>query len=83
MATIKEINRDAKRLNSLVKTFQGRSVDEETEKWIKKEISRLYGCDRGLQDVNQTTVLILLRLNLRFRAIELHQFGLWIETEKM
>ena len=78
--TNQELNRDVKRLLKLaVSNKETYTADER----IKTEISRLYHADREFISMSKTSALILLRLNLRYRAIPLHNFGLHIELETL
>lgn len=71
-----ELNRDIKRLSNKVKNRTDGSIQFEDE--IKNELRRLYYADREFTAMNKQSVLILLRLNLRYRAITLHHFGISI-----
>lgn len=56
------------------------SKDNKTsEKNMKEEIIRIYTADSSFTLLSKKSILILLRLNLRYRAIPLHHFGLHIE----
>lgn len=84
--TTTELNRDVKRL---LKTFQKidnnnledyfKVVDEQ----IKPEFLRLYRADDTLESFNKTSLLIMIRLNNKFRFVPLHQFGIYINLEKL
>lgn len=78
--TKQELNRDCKRL---LKLAIENSRNLESEGQIRSEIQRLYCADREFRALNRQSILILLRLNLRYRAIPLHNFGLFIELKKM
>ena len=73
----KELNRDIKRLHTSIE----KSVSQNTDVFElhKKEFHRLYFADRKLEYWNLQSFKIMLRLNLRYRFIALHAFGLNIE----
>lgn len=77
--TKKELNRDVKRL---LKTVSGIAKDENyhenIEKYVKPEFMRLYLADRSFEYMNRQSILIMLRLNVRYRFEALHHFGLQI-----
>lgn len=73
--TPQELNRDIKRLRKYVKEQIPFSDDE----YVKKELSRLYYADDKFQYMNKESVITLLRLNVRFRAIPLHMFGIMVD----
>src|SRR5574343_740679 len=78
--TKQEYNRDVKRLRKAVDGL-GATTDEMWEyidKTLKAEFIRLYDADRTFEYANKESVLTMLRINLRFRFIPLHSFGLWI-----
>jgi hypothetical protein len=83
--TTKELNRDAKRLLALSKTLTDDLFQNNPVKYdsivdaVKAEISRLYYADSKFEYANKQTILILMRLNLRYRAVVLHVFGINIE----
>ena len=78
-----ELNRDVKRLARFVRTKQTQELFEtnqakyyEQEQYINKEIKRLYYADDTFEVLNKQSILTLLRLNLRYRPIPLHCFGI-------
>ncbi|MEX0594967.1 MAG: hypothetical protein WD512_00580 [Candidatus Paceibacterota bacterium] len=79
--TNRQLNRDVKRLlkahRERRREFQKGNVDKgwEIEKEIQSEIRRLYYADTKLEYISKNNLLIMLRLNLRYRAITLHHFG--------
>lgn len=79
--TKQELNRDIKRLANYAKHIEDRGVAnlEVEEARIKKELSRLYYADDKFEAVTLANLRRLLRLNLRWRAIPLHLFGVRIE----
>ena len=77
-----ELNRDVKRLLKRAIDLENNHSNEEyyaTEPEMKKEISRLLWADEEFTELNRKSILILIRLNLRYHAIPLHQFGLHID----
>lgn len=79
--TKQELNRDVKRLTKKVNSINlhGEDYYNLIEKEIKPEISRLYNADRTLKSLNADSLRALLRMNLKYRAMPLHIFGLFIE----
>jgi hypothetical protein len=49
------------------------------DKVFKPEFIRLYQLDRKFELMNKRSVLIMFRLNLRYRVIDFHNFGNEIE----
>ncbi len=58
-------------------------IDGGEEDAIREEIRRCYYEDETFYGVSKKSVIILLRLNLSYRAIQLHHFGLSIKLEKL
>jgi hypothetical protein len=80
--TNQEYNRDVKRLGKAVNKLGGSSDTEywrKVEEEIKKEWTRLYNVDHKFEIATKNTVLTLMRINLRFRFIPLHSFGIMVE----
>lgn len=84
--TTKELNRDIKRLwNELYsKSF------EDTDEFLKyrdtdakKEFIRLYHVCSDFEGVSRDNILRMLSMNVRYRFIALHQFGLLIDCSKL
>ena len=73
--TNRELNRDVKRL---ARHHEGMEAVD-----VIKEIRRLYFADAGFTALNKKNILRLLRLNLIYRAVELHQFGLYIDLDNL
>lgn len=71
--TTQELNRDIKWLNKELKRKGYYSESDKTE------FVRLYGADREFKYMNRQSILIMFRLNLRYRFIPFHQFGIHIE----
>lgn len=78
--TTRELNRDIARLARDSK-YTDKNLDRlaEHEQNMKKEIDRLYHADEKFEYMSKRSVLILIRLNLRYRAIAFHHFGGKIE----
>lgn len=82
--TKRELNRDIKRLANRVKMLGGINYpsdkyDTEVEE-IKKEYRRLYYADTTFNSYNTFSILVMIRLNVRYRIIPFHQFGLMIDV---
>lgn len=79
--TTQELNRDVKRLTKKVNSIKVHGDEYYTiiEKEIKPEINRIYFADRTLKSLNADNLRALLRMNLKYRAMPLHTFGLFIE----
>jgi hypothetical protein len=77
--TKQELNRDTKRLLKAYKAALKSKNYYEQLPAIQKELKRLYMADSNFKYMNKTSILILLRLNLRLREIELHHFGINID----
>jgi hypothetical protein len=76
-----ELNRDIRRL--WVKSKQHRNIakseyenyEKNTLPELQSELKRLYYADTSFSFLNRTSVLIMVKLNLRYRVIPLHHFG--------
>ena len=77
--TKQELNRDIKALYTKVKASESYPFKEEFEKDAIREFRRLYHADREFVEMNLKSIKMMLKMNLRFRAIAFHQFGLSIE----
>ena len=66
--TKQELNRDVKRLANKHIEMQ--------EQDVIKEFKRLYYADSNFECMNLNSVKMMLRLNLRYRVIALHIFGI-------
>lgn len=80
--TTKELNRDIKRLNKSIKDHLSMGIDEFFlwfEDVAKPEYLRLYHADSKFEYMSRSSILIMYRLNLRYRIIALHQWGIEIE----
>jgi hypothetical protein len=76
--TNQEYNRDVKRLRKEVAKHTS-TLTPEKENELKKEFMRLYYVDTKFEIANKETILTLFRINLRFRFIPLHLFGIKID----
>ena len=78
--TPRELNKDIKSLkDKCVRNYPSQSEEED----VKKEFLRLYLADRKFEYMNKQSVLIMFRLNLRFRFVGLHTFGLHLNLEEL
>jgi len=80
--TSKELNRDVLRLNKQLKVYLADNDNNYTqyiENVAKKEFFRLYLADEKFEYMSKKSVLIMLRLNLRYRFMALHSFGIHIQ----
>lgn len=66
--TAQELNRDIKRLS--------KNHDSMSESDLQKEFKRLYYADSDFEYMNLNSVKMMLRLNLRYRFVALHHFGI-------
>ena len=66
--TKQELNRDIKRLANNHATMN--------EADLNKEFKRLYYADSNFEYMNLNSLKMMLRLNLRYRVIALHFFGI-------
>lgn len=71
--TIQELNRDIKRLC--------KNAENLTELERNTEFKRLYFADKEFEAMNKESIKIMFRLNLRYRIIPLHAFGLSINID--
>lgn len=75
--TKQELNRDIKRLyNNIEKAKNTPSFFEYIDNNAKKEYTRLLNASDDFSALSKKSVLILYRLNLSYRFIPLHTFGL-------
>ncbi len=83
--TNKELNRDINRLHILVQKLCNDDKIQVNDYYmkvtsdVKPEFKRLYNADQRFKYMNRKSVLIMLRLNLKYRIISFHQFGMFIE----
>ena len=69
--TKQELNRDIKRLY--------KNITPNNSEQFEEEFRRLYFADKSFEYTNLNNLKIMFRLNLRYRFIALHQFGLSID----
>jgi len=84
--TKQELNRDIKRLKSEIYRMSfddQKSYFDYIDNQAKKEFTRLFWADKEFEYMNRTSILIMLRLNIRFRIIALQTFGLNIELNEL
>lgn len=80
--TAQQLNRDIKHLKNLSLKISKTMFDSEIISF-KKEFNRLYFADSKFEVMNKKSVLIMFRLNLRFRFHALHSFGIHINLEEL
>lgn len=85
--TPQQLNKDIKKLNKLVATISAdtdktndldkhfKRIDAE----VKPEFIRLFHADREFKYMDRTSILIMLRLNIKLRIVAFHSFGLNID----
>jgi len=75
----KTINKDIANLVATIKNM------DESEKFafesqeIKEEFFRIYRADKKFELMNKKSVLLMMRMNLRFRFEPLHMFGIYYD----
>lgn len=79
--TKNELNRDIKKLKSEFYRigFWDLEYQEQQKPALIKEFKRLYDADRNFEYMNKDSILTMLRLNLTYRIIDLHLFGINID----
>lgn len=78
--TPQELNRDIKRLVKKYHAIKGtEDYFARVKDTIEPEWIRIYRADREMTYMNKESIKAMLRMNLLFRFIPLHQFGLNIE----
>ena len=79
---IRKLGRDYKKNQKTVSDTTNKEIwhkfGEENTRQVK-EFKRLYRADDTFEYMNRNSILIMIRLNLSMRAIELHRFGMGIE----
>jgi hypothetical protein len=80
--TNQELNRDIKRILKEDLLYSQTSKEVHLEN-VRNEFKRLYNADREFTYMNRTSILIMIRLNLKHRFIAFHNFGLFIDLEKL
>ncbi len=90
--TTQELNRDIKRLKTaILKAENATNAGGNTDhtKWFeyletaKKEYYRLFTADNTFSCLTKNSLLIMIRLNSRFRFVEFFKFGMYIDLEKL
>lgn len=88
--TPRELNREIKSLGFRFKAEfldAGLTMSSPQKDWntmdknlkeMRKEFERLYQADRSFSIMNQTSILIMLRLNATLRVVPQHLFGAYI-----
>ncbi len=70
-----------KKLNRDIKDLLKYANDDSLA--FRNEFRHLYGLDPSFKSMSKKSILIMLRLNLRYRIIPLHTFGLNIDLETL
>lgn len=82
-----ELNRDIKRLNKKILKRLKQKEEEKCRidifKEFEKEYRRLYCSDKTFKVLNKTSILIMLKLQLKYQFVPVHRFGLFIDLEKL
>lgn len=80
--TAAELNRDIKRMARDLKKVKDQTDTDlffnYVENTLKPEFLRLFRADSSFEVMNKQSVLILLRINLSYRFIQLYAFGIEI-----
>ena len=79
--TKQQLNRDIKRLKAAVNIMKDETIESFfpfVQDVVKPEFRRLYNADNTMKSLNADSIRTMLRLNVRFRIIEFHQFGIHI-----
>lgn len=86
--TPQQLNKDIKALNKLVAniTLQSNRTPDSNGTYykridaeVKPEFIRLFHADREFKYMDRTSILIMLRLNVKLRIVAFHSFGLNID----
>ena len=79
--TKNDLNRDIKKLKSEFYRigFWNLEYQEKQMIGLEKEFKRLYNADSNFEYMNKDSILTMLRLNLKYRFIDLHLFGINID----
>jgi hypothetical protein len=80
--TKQELNRDVKRLVKSIKSLDNTNLDtyyKQVNEIISKEFKRLYYADDSFSSLSANNIRMMLRINLKFRFIPFHNFGLNID----
>lgn len=87
--TKNQLNSDVKKLAKNIAKARA-NFEADQDKYFKyidqdarKEYLRLFDADSTFEYMGKLSILIMLRLNLRHRFIELHRFGSHINLEKL
>lgn len=84
--TPKELNRDIKRLAAEIYRMSFESNGDYfkyIEREAKEEFTRLFYADQAFEYMSHASMKIMLRLNVKHRYIQFHQFGLLIEINEL
>jgi len=87
--TKQELNRDIKRVIKKALTLEAQNFDSISDTYyreldqLKLELHRLYLADRTMEYMNIHNIKAMLRLNVRYRYMPLHEFGLFIDLKTL
>lgn len=80
--TPRELNKAIKALNKNILALQGKDDSQKyydyVENIAKPEFMRLFLADQEFKYMDRTSILIMLRLNVKHRFTYFHSFGLMI-----
>jgi hypothetical protein len=77
--TTQELNRDIKRLVASIKKKQGTpEYYDYTANEAKAEFMRLFRADQEFRYMNKHSIRMMLRLNVLYRYVPFHHFGIMI-----
>jgi len=77
----KQINKDIKNLVKAIRKINTLNEYVSDHPEIKKEFYRIYRADEKFNLMNKESVLIMFRLNQKYRFEALHMFGIYIDFE--
>ena len=77
--TTKELNN---RISQMYEK-QNKEIDFCYSTDFEKEFLSLYNSDAKFEQMSKRSILIMLRLNIRYRFVALHNFGIFINIENM
>jgi hypothetical protein len=86
--TATELNKDVKKLLAKeISLCKAKITSDEfytvLEAEIKPEFKRLYLADTSFKSFNRASILTMFRLNLKYRFLQLHSFGILIELNEI
>lgn len=78
-----QLNRDVKNLFKNFEKIKSQDNYYEQVEILKKEYQRLYNADNKFEYLTRDNILRMMVLNRKHRVIQFHQFGIFIEDEKL